>query len=69
MTIILIILAYIISVFLSRRLNYLEYQNDKNHCAISTVLWFIPILNLTFTFLDYWVSCKKNKTWFTGKNW
>lgn len=66
MMIVLIILAYVASVFLNRWLNFLVIKTSS-HYPITPALWFLPIA-FTFAMLSIlWIDSES--TWFTGKNW
>jgi len=71
-TTIIIISAYIISVFISRLFDKLIHQLDRNE-PVTPLLWFI-VLGIIYYPLYYISKLINNKiksksNWFTGKNW
>lgn len=71
MTIAIIILAYVASVFLNRWLNKKCYQYNKEHDKVPFV-WFFSIVVLPVWLIIYGTELVKKvkiDNWFTGKNW
>jgi hypothetical protein len=74
MTIAIIILAYVASVFVTRWMNKLACKWDKEPDQIWIVIWFLPILNIAM-FISILIGIllrhkpKIKVNWFTGKNW
>jgi hypothetical protein len=65
----LILSIYIISIFISRYLNYRLYKLD-DRWSIEPLVWFMPIGNIiifTVLYLSTLIGSKPN--WFTGKYW
>lgn len=70
MTIALIILAYVASVFLNRWLNYLIYKyfDDLDEEDIVPIIWFIPVIGTIFIIVTV-LQLLYSESWFTGKHW
>ena len=68
MTIIILILTYVASVFLTRWMNKKLYQLD-NDFDVLPGLWFIPVFGFIGYFIAYQLEKPSQKNWFTGKNW
>jgi hypothetical protein len=70
MTITIIILSYVISVFVARWFNKKSYELDGG--ASIPLIWFIPVLGVIAFFVIYILVIFKidsKHNWFTGKNW
>ena len=68
MEIALIIIAYILSVFLNRCLNYVVYKKF-DEAQIITPVWFLSIIG-TFILLILIIIVYFDKpNWFTGRDW
>ena len=65
---IIIILAYIGNIFITRGVNKIVYKKDIGYILPWT--WFIPIIPilalLMLLLVDY---CERQDNWFTGKYW
>lgn len=69
MTTLIIISAYILSVFLARWINKLLYKKDKCN-PIAPWMWFVPIVGLIALIIIYFrESFSERSNWFTGKEW
>ena len=75
----IIITAYILSVFLARWINKINYKLWREVVEIRSSVWFIPIVNILVEFIDLYdtkerlralgkLPAKKGNL-FTGKNW
>lgn len=67
MTIAIIILAYVASVFLNRWLNKIIYK--KGYVDIDVWAWFIPFVCAIAMIIIILENIKIKNNWFTGKNW
>ncbi len=69
----IIILAYIASVFLNRFFTYLAVKNQGKNLTMTYeywVIWFIPAVGTLFCLIELLLSMKNNNNnWFSGKNW
>ncbi len=72
----IIILAYIANIFISRWMNKIMYQ--KHEYYVIPNLWFIPLLTIVFLIYAKIIEehndgvfyiAEEDKNWFTGKNW
>lgn len=64
----IIILAYIASIFLNRWLNYRVFK-ILSHYPKTCFLWFLPIIPaMSFIFIIL-SEYKFKNNWFTGKYW
>ena len=71
MTTLIIITAYILSVFLARWINKTLYKKDT-YRPILTFVWFIPVLGLVAFIIIYifvTVDFRPKNNWFNGKYW
>jgi hypothetical protein len=69
MNTLLILSIYIISIFISRYLNYRLYKIDK-YWDVAPLIWFIPIINiLVFPLIYLSIITSSKSNWFTGKYW
>ena len=71
MTTLIIISAYILSVFLARWINKINYKRDRKNVSITPNVWFIPVIGILVEVIDLIdTNTRLNKgSWFTGKNW
>lgn len=71
MTTLIIAIAYILSIFISRWLNKKLFEVDS--IDVILFIWFIPLFNIMFMLIGILFCIDefdiKRKTWFTGKNW
>lgn len=66
MTIAIIILAYVASVFLNRWLNKIDYK--KYNAEIVPCIWYLSIFGTLILLLSLFGELHKD-SWFTGKDW
>jgi ABC-type iron transport system FetAB permease component len=66
MTITLLIIAYVLTVFLNRVLNKIICKRDRRRKP-HVILWFLSII-VTIPFLVDVISLQ-DSNWFTGKYW
>ena len=70
MEITLILIAYILSVFLNRWLNYIIFK--KYSGTITPIIWFFSIMATVVLLLGILIMIIQNfdeSNWFTGKYW
>lgn len=71
MTILLIIVAYVSSVFIARWFNKMSFKIDK-YIPIFPFIWLIPLVGMLaylVMFLKTLLKVNERSNWFTGKNW
>ena len=64
----LILIAYILSVFLNRWLNYIVYKK-YDQIEIITPVWFLSIIGTFILLIGIIVVYFDKPNWFTGRDW
>ena len=63
----LILIAYILSVFLNRWLDYIIYK--KYNGIVIVGLWFIPVAGTITLIIIIIANIFDKPNWFTGRDW
>ena len=74
MTVIIIILAYVVNVFLNRWLNKIANKLSGDSCIIAPASWFCPLFPTILLIIViggclFTTKLEERSNWFTGKYW